>query len=142
MQSRQEDAVPSGRNPQKGSTTALPAPAPEAASEPAADATAEFRPSHVLRGRLAAAAGLIAAAFVSLGATLGSSHVGSLWLFMSFLTFQALSWAAAFRLQPSDTQFVQQFDEAIFVASAMLLPAGGVIAVLGMGTAIGLIALR
>src|SRR4030095_12242975 len=60
----------------------------------------------------------------------------------AFLTFQAISWTAAYRLQPSDSQFVQQFDEAVFVAGVMLLPPSGVVLTLGLGTALGLVLLR
>jgi diguanylate cyclase (GGDEF)-like protein len=60
----------------------------------------------------------------------------------AFLLFQAVSWAAAYRLQPSDSQVVEQFDEAVFVAGVMLLAPASVVITLGVGTALGLVLLR
>jgi diguanylate cyclase (GGDEF)-like protein len=74
----------------------------------------------------------------------GASHAGfgDRWLLLAFLAFQAVSLASSTLLQPSDSRFVQQFDEAVFVASALLLPPAGVVAVLGGGTALGFVSVR
>ena len=58
-------------------------------------------------------------------------------MLIPFVAVQAVSWAVAIYLQPHDSKFVQQFDEAVFVAGVLLLPPAGVVVVLGCGTALG-----
>lgn len=112
------------------------------APAPTPDEGRDSKPTHVPATRVCGALGLIAALLIFGVIQIWEMPFGPLEILLPFLAFQAVSWAAAYKLQPSDSQFVQQFDEAVFVASALLLPPGGVIAVLGVGTALGLVALR
>ena len=102
----------------------------------------DSKPTHVPATRISGAVGLMSALVIFAMIWRRGHPVGPLELLLPFLVFQAVSWAAAFKLQPSDSQFVQQFDEAVFVAAVLVLPPAGVVTVLGVGTALGLIALR
>ncbi|HEX4819783.1 MAG TPA: bifunctional diguanylate cyclase/phosphodiesterase [Acidimicrobiales bacterium] len=102
----------------------------------------DSRQTHLLRARLVSVLGLcIVGLIFAIARSLGTPF-GEPWLLVPFIAVQAASWAVASKLQPSDSKFVQQFDEAVFVASWLLLPSAGVVLVLGAGTALGLIALR
>lgn len=102
----------------------------------------DARPTHINTTRFCGALGLVATAVIFAVIEAKGLPFGPLQLLFPFLLFQAASWAAAWKMQPSDSQFVQQFDEAVFVAAVLVLPPAGVIGVLGIGTALGLIALR
>src|SRR5215211_1292488 len=70
------------------------------------------------------------------------SGLGPVWVFLPLLAVEVfLSWFA-YQVQPSDTLFIQQFDEAVFIVAVALLPAGGVVAVFGLGLALGLVFVR
>src|SRR3954463_11730764 len=84
------------------------------------------RPAHLARARLVSAISLTTVAIVFTSFIRGGFPIGNVWLVLAFLAFQAANCAVAARLQPSDSQFVQQFDEAVFVAGVLLLPPAGV----------------
>ena len=117
------------------------APQPDA-PEPTQDEGRDSRQSNLVKSRLSATVGLAAAVGVFGYLFSTGAHLGSPGLLLPFLAFHAACCAAAYRLQPSDTQFIEQFDEAVFVAAFLLLPPAGVICVLGLGTAIGLASVR
>ena len=125
-----------GRRHNRDDAASSPAPAPEPT-----DDGRDSRQTKLIRARLVMAFGLtcVGALFFAFGRT---SHYGDLTILLPFVVFQSASWAIASRLQPSDSKFVQQFDEAVFVAGLLLLPSAGVVVVLGAGTALGLLILR
>lgn len=127
-----QDAARSAHRESSGTT-----PAPTAAPELEADEGRDSRQSSSTRKSIMGGLALVVAGAVF--GTLVASHApfGRPWLLISFLAFQGVSWAAAIRLQPHDSKFVQQFDEAVFVAGVLLLPPAGVVFVLGCGTALG-----
>jgi diguanylate cyclase (GGDEF)-like protein len=142
--------VRAGRN-EIGGQAAVPAVvAPGLAAIPADLAAAvvpepagrDSQQSHILQSRIAGAVGLLVSVLIYGALWVRDFPVGSPLVLICFITFQALSWAAAYHLQPSDSQFVQQFDEAVFVAGVMLLAPSGVVVTLGVGTALGLVLLR
>jgi diguanylate cyclase (GGDEF)-like protein len=96
----------------------------------------------LFRTRLVAAFCVVSASAIVASFVLKHESVGPLSLLVPLVLFQAGSWAVAIRFQPKDSRLVQQFDEAVFVAAAMLLPTAGVVAVIGAGTAIGFVVLR
>ena len=128
----------SGDRNQGGTDTPQPdAPAP---TQDAPDGR-DFRRTKVRRSRIASFAGFLVLSAVFGDMVISEARVGPIPLLLAFLAFQAASWAVAFRLQPSDLQAIEQFDEAVFVAAMLLLPGGGVVAVIGLGTALGVLAM-
>jgi diguanylate cyclase (GGDEF)-like protein len=107
--------------------------APEAAQDEGRDS----RQSRLDRKGIMGALGLIASIVIFAEFGVHDSPFGDVNLLVAFLLFQGVSWAVAIHLQPSDSKFVQQFDEAVFVAGVLLLPPAGVVMVLGCGTALG-----
>jgi len=118
------------------------APSPSLAPDGVAGEGRDSRQTHLLRARLVALGGVVAAAVVHGRFAAGHLPYGNLAILLPFVAFQALSWAGAYKLQPADSKFVQQFDEAVFVAAAFVLPAAGVVTALGCGTALGFLLLR
>ena len=123
---------------QPSGTTPPPSDAPEVTPDEGRDS----RQTHLLRARLVATLDLAIVVAIFIGYRAAAAPFGTAWLLASFVVFQAISWAVSSKLQPSDSKFVQQFDEAVFVASWILLPPAGVVLVLGCGTALGLLFLR
>src|SRR5207247_2312883 len=116
-------------------------PQPDALQVPS-DEGRDSKQTHLTRARLVSILDLSVAALIFGVYRVAGAPFGQLWLLLPFVAFQAISWAVASKLQPSDSKFVQQFDEAVFVASWLLLPPAGVVVVLGCGTALGLLLLR
>jgi diguanylate cyclase (GGDEF)-like protein len=103
----------------------------------APDEGRDSRQTKLVRSRIVATSG-----FLILATTLGvfrahEASLGSRWLLVAFVAFQAASWGASIRWQPSDSKIVLQFDEAVFVAGVLLLQPAGVVVVFGFGTALG-----
>src|SRR4051794_18543891 len=127
-------AVPSGDRVQSGADQPhADAPAPA----PASDEGRDSRQSKVARVRVLGASGFVIAAAIFAILALEHAPFGDPRLLLPFVAMQAVSWAVAIYLQPHDSKFVQQFDEAAFVAGVLLLPSAGVVVVLGCGTALG-----
>ena len=122
----------SGDRQQSGTIPSLPD-----APEPTQDDGRDSRQSSLARKRIMGGVGLVVATAVFSTFVAHHSSFGDARLVVPFLVFEAISWALAIRLQPHDSKFVQQFDEAVFVAGALLLPSAGVVLVLGCGAAIG-----
>ncbi|MEY2448849.1 MAG: hypothetical protein QOH79_2325 [Acidimicrobiaceae bacterium] len=112
------------------------------ASASTQDEGRDSRLTHLFRARVVGLVSLSVAVLILGSFAANHSPLGPSGLLLSFILFQAVSSALITRLQPSDSKFVQQFDEAVFVASVLLLPAGGTVAVLGVGTALGFLLQR
>ena len=130
-----------GRDDNGGQTAPPSDVAPEIVPEPL-EAGRDHRESLMFHSRVAGGLGLAVCVLVFGEVWIKGYVLGPRVVLLVFLAFQAVSWAAAYRLQPSDSQFVQQFDEAVFVAGVMLLEPSGVVLTLGLGTALGLVLLR
>src|SRR5947208_3218529 len=102
---RSGDRQPSGTTP----------PQPDA-PEISHDEGRDSRQSNLAKSRLCAGVSLAGASLVFAYLGVHGSTLGSLRLLLPFVVFHGICCAAAYRLQPSDTQFVEQFDEAVFVA--------------------------
>src|SRR5438270_2103616 len=124
--------VRSGDRQQSGTTPPQPD-APELTHDEGRDS----RLAHLMKARMLSAACIGSALMVFGGFSSGHSQFGDARALAAFVVIQAVSLSIALRLQPSDSRLVQQFDEAVFVASVLLLPPAGVVLVLGGGTALG-----
>ena len=93
--------------------------------------------SRTARSRIAGSIGLLASAAVVAGVLHARPGIGPAAIVMTLIAVQAASWWAASRLQPSDGDEIWQFDEAVFIAAAMILPAGGVLVAFIVGAAVG-----
>jgi len=128
----QEDAVRSGDRQSNGDATTHPN-----APEPQMDSGRDSRKTKLFRSRIVGLVGF-SLCIVTFGVLVaGGASFGQPYLLASFAVFQAASWAASIRWQPSDSKLVLQFDEAVFVAGLLLLPPAGVVFVFGIGTAVG-----
>src|SRR3954463_11870190 len=116
MPSGEEEAVRSRGRQQSGTADAHPAaPIPSPGGR-------DTRWSNATRARIVSLICIAGMILIYAGMGGPSAKIGSGWLLACLLAFQAATWTAAIRLQPSDSRFIQQFDEAVFVASVLLLP--------------------
>jgi diguanylate cyclase (GGDEF)-like protein len=132
--------VRAGGNQDGGETSIVSPVAPE--PDDAVEEPRENRQSQILHTRIQGAIGVAVCLFVFGAIWRNDLPLGAPGMLVVFIIFQALSWASAYRMQPSDSQYVQQFDEAVFVVGTMLLAPAGVVLTFGVGTAIGLALLR
>jgi len=136
----EEDAVRSRDREQSGTADAhatAPVDTPQPSPSAAEDHGRDSRQTKLFRSRIVGLCGATICVLTFGGFDVAHTHYGSLWLLVPFVAFQAVSWGASIRWQPSDSKLVLQFDEAVFVAGALLLPPSGVVLVLGVGTGLG-----
>jgi diguanylate cyclase (GGDEF)-like protein len=102
----------------------------------------EARPVSVFRSRIVTGAEVATAVGLFVFIAAQGSGLGTPQALIALVLVEAFGIGFAYQVQPSDTLVIQQFDEAVFIVAVALLPAGGVVAVFGLGVALGLIVLR
>src|SRR5947208_1101301 len=108
----------------------------------ATDHRRDTRLSLSARVRIAGAIGAVLVASSLAVLALTGAPFGHPAVVVSFVLFEGVHWACALRFQPNDDDLVKQFDQAIFVAAFLLLPAAGVVSTFALGVALGFVLLR
>src|SRR5262245_4485250 len=98
--------------------------------------------SRTARSRVAGCVGLVFFVIAVLVGRLISDGGISATTMLAFVIVHAVSGWAASHLQPADIDEIFQFDEAIYIAAALVLPPSGVVLVLAFGTLLGEVADR
>ena len=93
--------------------------------------------SRTARSRIAGSIGLLVSIVVVAVVLSVRPGLGPTAIVMTLIAVQAASLWAASRLQPSDGDEIWVFDEAVFIAAAMILPWGGVLVAFILGSALG-----
>ena len=93
--------------------------------------------SRLAKSRIFGAAAALSAVVAMVAGWRAWSDLGSIPLLLAFAVVYAASGWAASHYQPADIDEIWQFDEAIYIAAAMVLPPSAVVLVFGLGTVIG-----